>query len=54
MQNAFLLLHLDHIQIIHETFMNKEVLFLYKQLKNKVIVLQPVTKILERKENTKS
>ena len=49
-RNAFLLLNLDKIQIINENYVNKEVLFLYKQLKNHVVVLQPMTKMLKCKE----
>jgi hypothetical protein len=52
-RNAFLLLNLDNTLIIDDNYLKKEILFLYNSLKNNVIVLQPVTKMLKIKDKKK-
>ena len=52
-RNAFLIFNLDNIHIINENYMNKEILCLYNQLKNNVMILQPMTKMLKHKEKKK-
>jgi hypothetical protein len=54
MRNAFLLLNYNEYPIFDENYLEKEILYLYKELrKNKIIVVKPMTKILKNKKSNK-